>query len=154
MKNLVLLNLYLFLLTGCIHKASPLPVTPWERTMTDNAMLAQFVDTAEQGTELANTSGALSDDTARPVISFEQKFADTHEKITAVLKLGPAADLSQANALLEAFKAEAQALIASGEIGVKNPKTQLSITGDLNNAVALAEALLADITLIRNGVNP
>lgn len=152
MKNLILLNFYLFLVTGCMHKATS--VTPWERTMADNAMLAQFIDTAEQGTELANTSGALPDDVARPIIMFEQKFADTHEKITAILNLGPGADLSQATSLLQQFEQQAQALVNSGEIGIKNPKTQMTISADIRNAIALAEALVADIQLVRNGVNP
>ncbi len=122
--------------------------------MADNAILAQFVDTAEQGTELVNTSGALPDDVARPVITLEQKFADVHEKITAILNLGPSADLSKAAELLNQFEKDANALIASGEIGIKNPKTQMTISADLRNAVALADALLSDIQLVKNGVNP
>lgn len=150
MKNVLLhVQLLCVVLTGCIHKATP--VTPWERTMTDNALLAQFVDTAEQGTEAANASGVLSDDTARPVIKFESKFADTHEKITVILSAGPTADLSQATAMLEAFKTEGQALINSGEIGIKNPKTQMTISADLRNIVSLAEALIYDIQLAKTG---
>lgn len=132
--------------TGCIHKATP--ITPWERVMTDNALLAQFVDTAEQGTELAVSSGVLSASTAKPVIRVESRFPDVHKKITAILAQGSGADFTTANALLDQFKADMQALIASGEIGIKNPKTQMSISGDLNNIVNLTKAVLADIQLI------
>lgn len=148
--QLALILCVLLATAGCAHKVSG-PVTPWERTMTDNAMLAQFVDTAEQGTELAVTSGALPTQTARPVITFESKFADVHKKLTAILALGPHADLSQATVMLEQFKTEALALIASGEIDIKNPKTQMTISADVRQAVALAEAILSDIQLAQSG---
>lgn len=148
-KLSIVLSLCL-VLAACGHKTGA-PMTPWERVMTDNALLAQFVDTAEQGTELAVTSAALSTDTARPVITFESKFADVHKQLTAILAQGPHADLTQAKVLLEQFKTGALALIASGEIGVKNPKTQMSISADIRNAIALAEAVLSDIQLAQSG---
>ena len=135
---------------GCIHKATP--VTPWERVMTDNAILAQFADTAEQGTELAVTSGLLSTATARPVILFEDKFAVTHKQITAILAQGQlTANLPQVQALLTTLQTEGDALVASGNIGIKNPKTQMTITADLNNILALTRAVLTDIQVFQSG---
>src|ERR1700690_4178035 len=107
---------------GCIHKTSG-PVTPAERIMTDNAILAQFADTAEQGTELAVTSGLMSTATARPIIMFESQFATTHEQITALLNQGlTATNLAQVQSLLTSLKSQAAVIVASGNIGIKNPK--------------------------------
>lgn len=149
-RRLAIVLCVTLVLAGCAHKTGA-PMTPWERVMVDNALLAQFVNTAEQGTELAVTSAALSTDTARPVISFESNFADVHKRLTAILAQGPHADLTQAKALLEQFKTEALALVASGEIAVKNPRTQMSISADIRNAIALAEAVLSDIQLAQSG---
>lgn len=149
-RKLAIVLCALLVMAGCAHKTGA-PMTPWERVMVDNTLLAQFVDTAEQGTELAVTSAALSTDTARPIITFESNFTGVHKQLTAILAQGPHADLSQAKVLLEQFKTGALALIASGEIGVKNPKTQMSISADIRNAIALAEAVLSDIQLVQSG---
>lgn len=135
---------------GCIHKSTP--VTPWERVMTDNAILAQFADTAEQGTELAVTSGLMTTATARPVILFEDKFSVTHKQITAILAQGQlTANLPQVQVLLTQLQTEGDALVASGNIGIKNPKTQMTITADINNILALTRAVLTDIQVFQSG---
>ncbi len=149
-RKLVVLLLGVMLASGCIHKSTP--VTPWERIMTDNALVAQFADTAEQGTEVAVTSGLLSTAQARPVITFEAQFADAHKKITAILAQGPGtADLTQVKVLLESLRTQGVALVGSGDIGVKNPKTQQTINADLNNIVNLTEAVISDIQLFQSG---
>ena len=136
---------------GCIKKTGA-PVTPWERIMTDNAILAQFADTAEQGTEMAVTTTLLTTMQARPVIIFENRFADTHKKITAILAQGPGtADLAQVKTLLETLKAEGVAIVNSGNIGVKNPKTQQTINADITNIINLAEAVISDVQLFQSG---
>lgn len=136
---------------GCIHKTGG-SVTPQERLMTDNAILAQFVNTVKQGTEAAVTSGLLSTAQARPVITFEGQFADTHKQITALLNQGlTTTNLTQVQSLLTNLKTTADALVASGSIGVKNPKTQMTITADINNIIALTQAVLTDIQVFQAG---
>ena len=136
---------------GCIHKTGG-TVTPKERLMTDNAILSQFVNTAEKGTEAAVTSGLMTTATARPVITFEGQFVDTHKQITALLNQGlTTSNLTQVQNLLTSLKATADALVASGNIGVKNPKTQMTITADINNIIALTQAVLTDIQVVQAG---
>lgn len=150
MKLLATFTLCL-VLAGCIHKTGGV-VTPQERLMTDNAILAQFVNTAEQGTEAAVTSGLISTQTARPVITFEDQFSQTHKQVTALLNQGlTTANLAQVQTLLGNLKTTADALVASGNIGVKNPKTQMTITADINNVIALTQAVLTDIQIVQAG---
>lgn len=148
-KSVATLTLLIVLAStvGCIHKSSG-PVTPAERLMTDNAVLAQFADTAEQGTELAVTSGLMTTAAARPVIMFEGQFAATHEQITSLLNQGlTATNLAQVQILLTNLNTQAAAIIASGSIGIKNPKTQQTISGDINTIIAFTQAVLTDIQL-------
>lgn len=152
MASAIALAIVLASTVGCIHKSSG-AVTPQERLMTDNALLAQFADTAEQGTELAVTTGLMSTSAARPVITFESQFATVHTQITNLLNQGlTAANLAQVQTLLTNLNTQAAVLVASGNIGIKNPKTQQTITGDINNIIALANAVLVDIQLYEASV--
>lgn len=118
--------------------------------MTDNAVLAQFIDTAERGTELAVGAGAIAIDEARPAIQFEAQAAEVHKKVTALLAQGhDTATLGQVTILLNNLKIQADALVASGEIGVKNPKTQQSITADIDSIGTMVEAVVSDIELFQ-----
>lgn len=151
MKKILVVVAACLALTACIHKTGG-TVTPQERLMTDNAILAQFVNTAEQGTEATVTSGLITTVTARPIIAFEGQFASTHEQITKLLNQGlTTANLAQVQTLLANLKTTADTLVASGNIGVKNPKTQMTITADINNIIALTQAVLTDIQIIQAG---
>lgn len=151
MKKLALTLALLIGSVSCIHKASG-PVSPWERVMTDNAMFAQLNNDAEQGTEAAQSSGLISVEQARPIIVWESQIADTHEKITAILKQGPgAADLASVKTLLAEIKTQGTALINSGGIGIKNPKTQQTIKADIQALIDLANAIISDVQLVKGG---
>lgn len=140
----------LLLSMACLHKQGGLSISPWERVMTDNAAFAQLNGDAEQGVELVQASGLLSVEQARPILHFHAQVATAHKQITAILALGPTADLSGVNPLLDQIQASAGQLLATGTIGVKNPKTQQSVTADINNIVALAKAIVSDIQLVKS----
>ena len=73
-----------------------------------------------------------------------------HIALENILAAGSAQALSQSaeiQALLNEIKNQGTALIQSGGLGVKNPKSQQMFTQDLQGIVNLAEVVLADYQL-------
>lgn len=148
MKIGVLL-LCICLTVGCIHKGSP--ITPWERATTDNALFAQIDNTVEGGAEAVASSGVLSNEAVAPVIAWTGQVAQAHEQVTAILAKGSslsASDYTTIQALLAQIQASGTALVNSGAFGIKNPKSQQTISADITALVNLGNALLADLTAL------
>jgi len=142
--------------SGCIHKNGS-GVTPWERVATYNAVFAQSNDAIEQGTEAAAASGVLSVQQAYPVIAFTGQVALAHQQITAILAKGAnvsASDFGTVDALLQTIAVSGQQLVASGAIGVKNPKTQQTIAQDVTALVSLAQTLLSTLQSLQQNPAP
>jgi len=153
MKKELLLPLVLTLATvGCIHKTSG-AVTPRERAVTFNAAFAQTNDAIEQGAELAVTTGLLTAMKAKPIIAFTEHVAELHKQITAILgqSVVTQANIDSIAVLLDKIKAEGDAAIASGALGIKNPRSQQSFVADLNSLYALADTVLDAIKQVKGG---
>lgn len=149
--------LFCFSSVACLHKAGGGAVTPWERVTADNAIFAQINNSVEQGTEAVVSSGLLQPATAAPVIDFTGRVAVIHTRVTAILNHGPGltdSDFSTITNLLNEVQASGTVLVNSGVLGVKNPKTQQTITVDLQSLVRLATDLLMDIQAARTATAP
>lgn len=133
---------------ACLHKQSG-TISPWERVMTNNAAFAQLNDDAEQGVELVQSSGFLSEAQARPILHFNAQVATAHKQVTAILAQGPASDLSQVSVLLNQIRDSGNELIATGAVGVKDPKTQQTIQADITSIIGLAQAIISDVQLAK-----
>lgn len=147
--KLSVLVLSLALCVGCIHKATP--VTPWERATTDNALFAQIDNSVEQGAESVVSSGLVSAQTMAPVIGWTGQVATAHQQITAILAKGSslsAADYTTIQALLSQIQASGNALVNSGSLSIKNPKSQQTISADITALITLGNALLSDLTAL------
>jgi|SRR6185312_12604244 len=146
-----ILSIALLLSVGCIHKTGG-TVTPWERVTTDNAVFTQSLNTIEQGTEAAAVSGVIANDKAAEVLGFVKLASQDDQQITAILDKGGSVSLADYNTiqgLISQLSASGQELVTSGGIGVKNPLTQQNIAQDIQNATALASALLTDVQAVK-----
>ena len=145
--KVVMLIAVLAMTCGCIHKASG-PVTPMEKISTDWAVLGEFIQTAEAGTQAAATAGVITAAQARPVIQFELQIAQNHQALTSVIQQGQTA-ITSSTALqnfLTSVGTQAQALV---KLDVQNPKTQQTISADITFVVSLANVIIADITALK-----
>lgn len=132
---------------GCIHKTGG-AVTPMERITTDNALFAQINNEVEQGTEAVVTSGLLTPSQAAPVIGWTGQVAKIHEQITQILSAGSTvdpADYQTIQTLISQIQSSATALVNSGNLNIKNPKSQQTISADITAALNLAQALLTEL---------
>ena len=147
MKSLLLtVVMALAFSSACIHKASG-PVSAKERAATFNAVFAETDSTIEQGAEAAASSGLLTNAQAQPIIAFTGQAASLHKQVTAILGQATitAGDLASIQALLLEIKAQGDAAIASGAMGVKNPKSQAKFSDDLNSLYSAADAIISAI---------
>lgn len=127
---------------GCIHKASG-PVTPWERVTTTNAILAQLIQTAEQGTVAVQVSGLITAQQAAPILNFYSQAAQIQLQINGVLAQTPSAsNVPQLQSLVNSIATASQSLVNSGAVGVKNPKSQQTIGADIQAVVSSANVIL------------
>jgi hypothetical protein len=141
MKRVLAVVLCLGML-GCIHKATS--VTPWERVTTENAILAQLINTAEQGTVAVQTSGLITAKQAEPILAFESQAAQIQLQINSVLAVAPnTAGIAQIQSLVGQIGIASQALVNSGAVGIKNPKSQQTIGADIQAIVGSANLILA-----------
>ena len=133
--------------SACIHKISG-KVTPMERLTTDNALLAQINNTVEQGTEAVQSSGLLTTAQAAPVIAWTGQVAKAHLQITAIISKGSSvtvSDYTTIQALIDQIEISGETLIKSGSLGIKNPKSQQTISDDMVAIINLAKAVLSEV---------
>jgi hypothetical protein len=135
--------------TGCVHKSgTSVPVTPWEKATTDDAILAQGIDTLEQGAEAAVNSGLLSKSVGGQIIGLCGQAATVQLEANKILATAPnvsGSDLSTVETLISQVGDSAMALINSGQIGIKNPKSQQLFSTDVQAVVNIANMVIADI---------
>jgi len=145
--TILVLSLSMAATPACIHKASG-PVTPVERVTTDNAVFAQLNNSVEQGAEAVSISGLLTPAQVAPVIAFTGQVATVHEQITSILNKGTAvtaSDYATVQALVAQLQSSASTLVASGSLGIKNPKTQQTIEADIQSLSNLASLILSEL---------
>lgn len=134
-------------LAGCVHKSSG-TITPMERVTTDNAVFAQLVNSIEQGTEAASSAGLVPAQQVVPVIAWCGNAAQIDSQISAVLAKGStvsATDYASLQGLVAQLGTSASTLVSSGALAVKNPKTQQTISADINSASTLIQSILSEI---------
>jgi len=136
---------------ACIHKQSG-PVSPWERVNVNMAGLAQINDAVAKGVIAVQQTGSMTVQQATPILNYQELVAKDHAAIENILASGLAQAASQAiqiQALLNEIKDQGSALIASGGLGIKNPKSQQTFTQDLQGIINLAGVILADYELAK-----
>lgn len=147
--------LLLLIGTGCLRKTdafgAKLAISPWERVMTHNAMFSQLNNDAIKGTIGVAQSGIITDQQARPILEWEGQVSKDHETVTAILAKGPevAANDPALRGFFEQVRTSGIELVTSGGIGIKNPRTQQSLSQDIQSIVNIAEALLSDIEAVK-----
>lgn len=153
MKKLSVVVVLAIVMAGCIHKPSG-PVSAWERVNVNLAALAQVNNDLAKGIIGVQQAGLISAQQAAPVLSYQELVAKDHAAIESILAAGarPAADQSaKVLALLEEIKAQGTALVQSGGLGVKNPKSQETFTSDLQALVNLAEVVIGNFNQATGG---
>src|SRR5208337_1835376 len=121
------------------------PATPWEKVTAYNATFAESNQAIETGVQTLVTTNILTVAQAQPVISWNLRAAEIHQQITAVLGTGTSitsVNVATVQALLAQLQASAQALIANGALGVKNPNTQNTVQQDITGLVSLGNLIL------------
>lgn len=141
-KHLVLMLAVLVATTGCIHKSGG-QVTPWERVTTTNAVLAQTINSVAQGTVAAQQSGLITVDQALPILTFASNASRDQQSLNVILAKQPnAANVKAIKDLVDDIGDLATSVVNSGAAGVKNPKSQNLISGDIKAVVTAADSIL------------
>ena len=146
-RNTAALVILLTLSTACIHKSTG-NVTPMERLTTDNALLAQINNTVEQGAEAVQSTGQLTVAQVTPVIAWTQQVAKAHLQITAIISKGSSvtvSDYTSIQGLIDQVEISGDTLIKSGVLGIKNPKSQQTISDDMAAIITLAKTVLSEV---------
>jgi hypothetical protein len=149
MKLKIALILLLTAAPACIHKPSG-PVSPWERVNINLAALAQINADVAKGIIAAQQAGSLTVQQAAPVLNYQELVAKDHMAIENIFAAGSTQAASQSariQALLNEIQNQGTALIQSGGLGIKNPRSQQLFTQDLQAIINLAQVILADYQL-------
>ena len=149
MRRRVLVVLLTALSVGCIHKSSG-SVSAWERVNVNTAALAQINEDVAKGIIAVQQAGTITVQQAAPVLNYQEAVAKDHAALENIFASGSAQAASQSaqiQSLLNEIKDQGTALIQSGGLGIKNPKSQQTFTQDLQGIVNLAEVVLADYQL-------
>ena len=134
---------------ACIHKQSG-PVSPWERVNVNMAALAQINADVAKGLIAAQQAGAITAQQAAPILNYQEVVAKDHTALENILAAGSsqaAGQSIQIQALLNEIRNQGAALIQSGGLGIKNPKSQQTFTQDLQGIINLASVVMADYQL-------
>ena len=149
MRRRVLVVLLTALSVGCIHKSSG-SVSAWERVNVNTAALAQINEDVAKGIIAVQQAGTITVQQAAPLLNYQEAVAKDHTALENIFASGSAQAASQSaqiQSLLNEIKDQGTALIQSGGLGIKNPKSQQTFTQDLQGIVNLAEVVLADYQL-------
>jgi hypothetical protein len=136
---------------ACIHKQSG-PVSPWERVNVNLAALAQVNEDVAKGLIAAQQAGAITVQQAAPILNYQEAVAKDHMALENILAAGSgeaAGQSIQIQALLKEIESQGTALIQSGGLGIKNPKSQQTFTQDLQGIINLAGVVMADYQLAK-----
>lgn len=141
-KHLVLMLAVLVATTGCIHKSGG-QVTPWERVTTTNAVLAQSINTVAQGTIAVQQTGLITVAQAAPILTFTSSASRDQQALNVILAKQPnASNVKSIKDLVDDIGDLASNVVNSGAAGVKNPKSQQTISADIKAVVSSADLIL------------
>lgn len=150
MRQRVSLIILLTITTAaCIHKQSG-SVSAWERVNVNMAALAQINEDVAKGVIAAQQAGAITAQQAAPILNYQEVVAKDHTALENILAAGSVQAAGQAiqiQALLNEIKNQGTALIQSGGLGIKNPRSQQTFTQDLQGIINLAGVVMADYRL-------
>jgi hypothetical protein len=147
MKKKIGLVVFLTAVTiACIHKQSG-PVSAWERVNVNMAALAQTNNEVAKGVIAAQQAGTITASQAMSILGYQEIVAKDHAAIENILAAGSLQagnQVVQIQALLNEIENQGTTLIQSGNLGVKNPKSQQTFVQDLQSMVNLGQVILAD----------
>ncbi len=133
---------------GCAHVASTPGVparnaTPLEKALAYNDSLAQANKAVAQVVINANgtTPPLLSTDQANKILIAQSRIADFDRQLTPLLGTAGSvtANAGKIELLLDEIKAAANPLIQSGDLGIKDPKTQQEVLAAFKNVYGFAD---------------
>lgn len=136
--------------SSCIHKVNGAQPSPYEKAVTYSTMLAAANDAIVDTVITANKSGLLSTKDVDRILRFQSLIADDHERLSSILNSGttgatPSADAI--NKLLADIRVQADALIAGGGLGIKNPRTQVTLEADVNSILSFGPLITTNLKL-------
>jgi hypothetical protein len=105
-----------------------------------------------KGLSLCSRLGRSQSQQAAPVLNYQEAVAKDHTALENLFATGStqaASQSAQIQSLLNEIKNQGTALIQSGGLGIKNPKSQQTFTQDLQGIVNLAEVVLTDYQLAK-----
>ena len=114
------------------------------------AALAQINDDVAKGVIGIQQGGTISVQQAAPILNYQELVAKDHAAIENILSAGSTqagTQATQIQALLNEIEKQGTALIQSGGLGIKNPKSQQTFAQDLQGIVNLASVILEDFQL-------
>lgn len=133
------LLVYTFATSSCIHRVDNKPPSPYEQAVTYSTMLAAANASIADAVISANRSGLLSIQETDRILHFQSVIADDHQRLSSILNSGVSGATDSAaaiNTILADIQTQANALIAGGGLGIKNPKTQGTIEQDVNSVLS------------------
>jgi hypothetical protein len=151
-SKLLVLAILALLVASCAKRAATpgvpaTPVTPMEQFASTNATIATTNHAIEQGVAQLNAAGVLSDSLTRTILDWHFTVADTDKQITLIVQSSASAATKgqQIRALISQLKTSAVGLVNNGELGVKNPASQQSISADIQAILTLCDAIVLDL---------
>lgn len=136
--------------SSCIHKVNGAKPSPYEQAVTYSTMLAGANDAIADTVISANKSGLLSVKDADRILHFQALIADDHQRLSSILNSGTVGATQSADAinkLLADIKTQADALIAGGGLGIKNPNSQVTIADSVNTILSLGPLITNQLQL-------
>lgn len=149
---IVAISFLLTLLSGCqlIHiKGNTRKPTPYEKVVTTNAVLAETNHGIADAIVKSNQAGLIPGDAAAEATEYQFGIAKYDEELSKILAQGPTvakANSAQIKGLLDMIRGSATNLLHSRAAGFKNPNSQQDLTTLVNQVLALASALVQDLT--------
>ena len=143
----------ILILAGCAARQTPtgkVKGTPQEQALAYNASIAQANNTLAQAVINATSAASPLIDvaTANKILAVQSRVADVDRQLTPLL--GDTANLGKNGAQIRQFvdqiQAAANTLITSGDLGIKDQKTQQTVTVALKAIYTGADGIISVLT--------
>ena len=138
--------------SGCAHVATTAGVparnaTPLEKALAYNDSLAQANKAVAQTVINANgtTPPLLTTDQANKILIAQSRIADFDRQLTPLLASAASvtANAAKIQLLLDEIKLAANPLIQSGDLGIKDPKTQQAVLAAFKDVYSFADLVVS-----------
>lgn len=137
-------------LSSCIHRVDNRQPSPFEQAVTYLSMLSTTNSTIADAVIQANRAGVLSVKDTDGILHFQAQIADDHQRLLSILNSGVSgatASAESVNRLLLDIETQANAMIASGGLGIKNPRNQQTVADDVRNILSLTPLITRNLQL-------